>query len=423
MDKAFVTIISTIIFFLIEFYIFQSVKVVFLPLPEKWKKWIYFLYWACSSFMIVSYLAFRYAIPTILPSSFRSPIIVLLFVNYFSKSFGLLFLLLDDLIRLFTWLLRKSGLKARSEKTALEHDTKDQHGITRSQFLSRAVIVSTIVPAATMGYGIISGAHDYKIRRLQLPLQNLPDAFEGIKIAQLSDIHAGSFFNKTAVKGGVDMLMNEKPDIAFFTGDIVNEKSTELKGYTDIFSKVKAPLGVYATLGNHDYGDYHRWPNTKAKQENLQLLEKAFKEMGWDLLKNQHRYIRLGHDQIAIIGVENWGTGRFSKYGDLENAYNGIHNSQVKILLSHDPSHWDAQVRPYYGDIDLTFSGHTHGFQFGIETPSFQWSPSQYIYKQWAGLYKEGRQYLYVNRGFGYIGYPGRIGILPEITIIELVKA
>lgn len=415
------TIISSIIFFLIEFYIFQSVKVVFQPMPPKWKKWIYFLYWASSSTMIVSYLAFRYAIPAILPSSYRSPIIVLLFVNYFSKSFGLLFLLLDDLIRMMRWLLRKSGLVSETKKT--DDDSSGKYGISRSQFLSRAVIVSTVVPAAAMGYGIISGAHDYKIRRVRLSLENLPDAFNGIKIAQLSDIHAGSFFNKTAVKGGVEMLMKEKPDIAFFTGDIVNEKSSELKGYTDIFSRVKAPLGVYASLGNHDYGDYHRWPNARAKEENLQLLETAFKEMDWTLLKNEHKYIRLGQDQMAIIGVENWGIGRFSKYGDLESAYTGIQDSPVKILLSHDPSHWDAQVRPDYTDIDITLSGHTHGFQFGIETPSFQWSPSQYIYKQWAGLYKEGRQYLYVNRGFGYVGYPGRIGILPEITIMELVKA
>ncbi|MCC5931583.1 MAG: metallophosphoesterase [Cyclobacteriaceae bacterium] len=421
MDKAFVTIVSSIIFFLIEFYIFQSVKVVFSPLPAKWKKRIYFIYWTSSCFMIISYLAFRYAIPSLLPSSYRSPIIVILFVNYFSKSFGLLFLLLDDLVRMIKWILDKTGLMVRAVKKG--SDDKQKKGITRSQFLSRAVIVSTIVPAATMAYGIISGAHDYKIRRIRLPLKNLPDAFNGIKIAQLSDIHAGSFFNKTAVSGGVDMVMNEKPDIVFFTGDIVNERSTELRGYTDIFSKIKAPLGVYATLGNHDYGDYHRWPSAQAKQQNLLLLETAFKEMGWDLLKNEHRYIQLSQDKIAIIGVENWGAGRFSKYGDLETAQRGVKDSPVKILLSHDPSHWDAQIRPEYADIDLTFSGHTHGFQFGIETPNFQWSPSQYIYKQWAGLYQEGQQFLYVNRGFGYVGYPGRIGILPEITIMELVKA
>jgi predicted MPP superfamily phosphohydrolase len=248
----------------------------------------------------------------------------------------------------------------------------------------------------------------------------LPKAFDGIRIAQLSDIHTGSFHNKQAVKNGVDLLIDEKPDMVFFTGDLVNNETKEVRDYIDVFSKVKAPLGVFSSTGNHDYGDYRNWSSPSAKQKNFEDLKKAHKNMGWDLLLNENRALRVDGDEISIIGVENWGAGRFSKYGDLKRAYEGAEETPFKILLSHDPSHWDAQIRKEFKDIDLTLSGHTHGFQFGVEIGNLKWSPSQYIYKQWAGLYSEEDQYIYVNRGFGYIGYPGRIGILPEITILEL---
>ena len=219
------------------------------------------------------------------------------------------------------------------------------------------------------------------------------------------------------------MLLQERADIIFFTGDLVNNIADEVNDYIDVFDKVKAPLGVYSVLGNHDYGDYIRWPSLEAKRKNFQALCAAHQRLGWHLLRDSHKMIVRGGDQLAIIGIENWGTGTFAKYGRLEQAYCGTEDAAVKLLLSHDPSHWDAQVRPYYPDIDITFSGHTHGGQFGIETPSLRWSPVQYRYKQWAGLYRSGQQYLYVNRGYGYVGYPGRIGILPEITIVELEKA
>ncbi len=281
-------------------------------------------------------------------------------------------------------------------------------------------MLSVALPAATLGFGIVSGAHDYRIRKRVINFPNLPGAFDGIRIAQLSDIHMGSFFDKTAVTGGIDMLLREKPDMVFFTGDLVNNEAKEVNDYVDIFSKIHAPLGVYSTLGNHDYGDYRSWHTPDAKKKNLQDLIEAHKTLGWDIMLNEHRSVMVSGEEIALIGVENWGAGRFSKYGDLKKSHKGTENIPFKILLSHDPSHWDAQVRPNFGDIDLTFSGHTHGFQFGIEIGDFKWSPSQYLYKQWADLYREGNQYLYVNRGFGYIGYPGRVGILPEITIIEL---
>jgi hypothetical protein len=274
-----------------------------------------------------------------------------------------------------------------------------------------------------MGYGILSGAHDYRIRRQTVFLPKLPASFDGMRVAQLSDIHSGSFFNKTAVRGGVEMLLAEKPDIIFFTGDLVNDRAEEVKEYQDIFSEVKAPLGVYSTLGNHDYGDYFDWPSAEAKRRNLQDLIKVHKQMGWDILMNENRLLKQGSDQLAVLGIENWGTRGFAKYGRLDLAHQGTEEAAVKLLLSHDPSHWDAQVRPYYPDIDLMFAGHTHGMQFGIEVGNFQWSPVQYFYKQWAGLYQEDDQYLYVNRGYGYLVFPGRIGMPPEITILELKKA
>src|SRR5690606_2409685 len=196
----------------------------------------------------------------------------------------------------------------------------------------------------------------------------------------------------------------------------------EVEDYIAIFSKVKAPLGVFSTLGNHDYGDYVNWPSQAAKKKNLDNLKAAHGLLGWDLLLNENREIKLGSDKIAILGVENWGKGGFVKHGRLDLAHRGTNEAAVKLLLSHDPSHWDAEVRPKYGDIDLMFAGHTHGFQFGVELGDFKWSPAQYMYPQWAGLYQNDQQYLYVNRGFGFLGFPGRIGMLPELTILELRK-
>jgi uncharacterized protein len=221
----------------------------------------------------------------------------------------------------------------------------------------------------------------------------------------------------------VEMMLNEKPDLIFFTGDLVNNESAEVKDYINIFDKFKAPLGVYSVTGNHDYGDYHRWDSVEAKRRNFKDLVEAHRLMNFKLLMNQNHLIEQGGEKLAILGNENWGGGRFAKYGKLDLAHHGTDEAAVKLLLSHDPSHWDAQVRPSYKDIDVMFSGHTHGFQFGIEVGNFKWSPSQYAYKQWAGLYQDGSQYLYVNRGFGYLGYPGRIGMPPELTIMELKRA
>jgi predicted MPP superfamily phosphohydrolase len=335
---------------------------------------------------------------------------------YFSKVFGVLTLLIDDIYRAGQWVINQFVTQNSVENPSGKE-------ITRSEFLSKTSLIAVAVPLATFGIGIASGAHNYRVRRKTIHLPNLPSSFDGIRIGQLSDIHSGSFFSRPGVKKGIDLLLGEKPDMVFFTGDLVNDVAGEVAEYKDLFSKVKAPLGVFSTLGNHDYGDYKSWNNINAKKKNLADLIQIHKELGWDILLNENRTLRVDGEEISIIGIENWGAGRFSKYGDLEKAYFGTEEKPVKLLLSHDPSHWDAQVRTQYKDIDVMFAGHTHGFQFGVEIGNFRWSPSQYIYKQWADLHQEGNQFLYVNRGFGFLGYPGRIGILPEITIIELKQA
>ena len=260
--------------------------------------------------------------------------------------------------------------------------------------------------------------YNYKLHKKKIKFTNLPKSFNGLKIAQLSDIHVGSFYNKEAVNRGIDLLLAQKPDVIFFTGDIVNDLAIEMDDYYDVFSRLQAPLGVYSILGNHDYGDYHNWKTDKEKDENFKNVKAIHGKLGWRLLLDEHLYLEKGNDKIAVIGIENWGKG-FHQEGDMAKAYAGC-DAPFKILLSHDPSHWDEQVRKDFKDVDLTLAGHTHGAQIGIETHGFKWSPIQLRYDKWAGLYQEENQYLYVNRGFGFLAYPGRLGIWPEVTILEL---
>jgi uncharacterized protein len=402
------------IFLVIDYYVFQGVLVVSRNWGQTWKNIARYGFWVPTILSIAALFWWAFADPYKVSHNFRAWIITGLVATYFSKIFAVLFLFVDDVQR-----------GVRTLANFFNRGPSDLPGtaIPRSEFLAKTALLAASVPFGAMTYGIISGAHDYRVRRTSIKLPNLPKEFDGIKIAQLSDIHTGSFFNKTAVKGGVDLLLKEKPDVIFFTGDLVNNESTEVKNYIDVFDKLKAPYGVFSVTGNHDYGDYHGWSSQEAKQKNFKDLMEAHRIMGFDLLMNEHRFLEVNGEKIAIIGNENWGGGRFAKYGRLDKAHAGTEGAPVKILLSHDPSHWDAQVRPLYPDIDLMLSGHTHGFQFGVEIGNIKWSPSQYAYKQWAGLHQEGSQYLYVNRGYGYLGYPGRVGMPPEITIIELKRA
>lgn len=408
-------LILTVFFLLVDYYLYQAIVV----LSKSWnpaaRNIIRYGFWTLTALSIGALVWWNVSDPYKYKSGIRTWVMVGLVGIYLSKIFGVLVVFIDDIQRGVRWVV---GLFTKSSDPA-----STGTGITRSEFLAKAAVIATAVPFTAMAYGIISGAHDYRVRRRTLYLPNLPKSFDGMKIGQLSDIHSGSFFNKTAVQGGVDDFLKEKPDVIFFTGDLVNNEASEVKDYLNIFDKLKAPLGVYSVTGNHDYGDYKTWASQREKQENFKNLVGAHKQMGFDILMNEHRFLEQNGDKIAIIGIENWGGGRFAKYGKLDQAYAGTADASVKLLLSHDPSHWDAQVRKSYSDIDVMFAGHTHGFQFGIEIGDFKWSPSQYAYKQWAGLYQENNQYLYVNRGFGYIGYPGRIGIPPELTIIELKRA
>ena len=382
---------------------------------KKAKKWLKLILWSFT-FLVISSLVLLF-------NSFidledyapwlRSLIISLFIIDVSTKLIAFPFLLIDDLRRGVIYLL---GI-------AKPKQIQTGPTIPRSKFLTLTAAGVATLPFMSLSHGILFNAHDYQIRKVKLKLSNLPSYFHGLKLALISDIHSGSFYDKTAVKRGVKMIMNQNPDIIFFTGDLVNERTSEVKDYMMIFSSLKADMGIYSVLGNHDYGDYRKWSSEAAKRKNLIDMHTVHQDLGWDLLLNENRILKGTDGSLAILGIENWGTGRFPKYGKLNEAYKGTQDANVKLLLSHDPSHWDAQVRKEYSDIDAMFAGHTHGFQFGVEYGNVKWSPSQYLYKQWAGLYQNGAQQLYVNRGFGYIGYPGRIGILPEITVFELVRA
>ena len=412
-DRTFLLVIISILLLLIDWYIYRAVRAI---KPGWAKNSLPYIWWGYSVLLIVGVFI---GIFFNLRLSLRAIILVAFFMTVISKILLLPFVLVDDLRRAVLWVKQKYFYSAK--KSDAKPKTKET--ITRSDFIIKAGIAVAALPFATLTYGIISGAYDYQINRRKIYLPNLPKAFDGIKLAQLSDIHSGSFYNKKAVLGGVEMLLAEKPDIIFFTGDLVNNVAPEMKDYQDIFSKVKAPLGVYSILGNHDYGDYYYGPGpSAAKASNLVAVKSIHNTLGWDLLINTNRKVKVDNEEISIIGIENWGAGRFPKYGKMDLAVQKTDNSPVKLLLSHDPSHWRGQVISEYPEIDMMFSGHTHGMQFGVVTDRFQWSPIQYIYKEWAGLYQEKHQQLYVNVGYGFLGYPGRVGILPEITIFELKK-
>jgi len=290
----------------------------------------------------------------------------------------------------------------------------------RRKFIGQLGLGLASIPFFSMLYGITKGKYNYKVKEIDLSFKNLPSSFDGLKIVHISDIHSGSFDNIEEVKRGVDLIKEQQPDLILFTGDLINNDAVEIVPYKKIFGSLKAPLGIFSSLGNHDYGTHKKWKNVKEKRKNLENLFIHQKEMGFELLNNRTQTIFKNNEKIDIVGVENWGYPPFPQKGDLTKALENTDSTNFKILLSHDPSHWDDKVLPHKKNIDLTLSGHTHGMQFGVEIPGFKWSPSKYIYKRWAGLYQNKNQYLYVNRGFGFLGFPGRVGIWPEITVITL---
>lgn len=292
---------------------------------------------------------------------------------------------------------------------------------SRRKFISQIALGIAAIPFASLLIGMFKGKYNYKVLHYALEFEDLPSAFNGYTITQISDIHSGSFDNQEKVIYGIDLINQQQSDVILFTGDIVNNKAEELLPWKAIFGKLKAIDGVFSVLGNHDYGDYVAWENETEKEENFQQLLTTQAEMGFTLLLNEARFIEKNGQRLALVGVENWGKGGFKKKGDLNKAVKNVKAEDFKILLSHDPSHWEAKIVPHPYLFHLTLSGHTHGMQFGIEIPGwFKWSPAKWRYKQWAGLYQNGKQWLNVNRGFGFLGYPGRVGIWPEITVITL---
>lgn len=399
---------------LLDLYVFQIIKTVSGG-SAKTRSIIFTTYWAIS----IAALIILFILPLLNLDNYskgvRSTVFAIIIGLFLAKLIASVFFLLDDIRRGIQWLVGKVFFRNT------EGEQIEEAKISRSVFLSWMGLAVGGTLFSSLVYGF-SNKYNYKVRKVKLNFSNLPTSFKGIKIVQVSDIHSGSFTNKAAVEKGVQKILQLKPDLILFTGDLVNNESGEMQDYMDVFNKLKAPMGVYSILGNHDYGDYKHWPSEEAKKENLEWLKQIQAQLGWRLLLDENVILERNNEQIALIGVQNWSAlKRFPKYGNLEKAYQGSEHLPFKILMSHDPTHWDAEVRPKYGDIDLMLAGHTHGMQFGVEIPGFKWSPVEYVYKEWAGLYEEGKQKLYVNRGYGFIGYPGRVGILPEITLFELV--
>ncbi|MBC8172394.1 MAG: metallophosphoesterase [Chitinophagales bacterium] len=337
-----------------------------------------------------------------------------MFLLFVPKFFISIFLLTEDVFRVI-----KGGINLFAVEI-LKYESF-QMGLERSFLLSWVAISFTALLMFAFLYGALFNVYNYKIRKVNLKLIKLPKSFDGLRVVQISDIHSGSLSDKKAIEKAVQKINDLRPDLVFFTGDLVNNIAVEAEGFVDVFSKISAKHGVYSILGNHDYGDYMYWQHADDKIKNLAYLKSLHQQMGWRLLLNEHVHIEKNNEKIIVAGVENWSaSNRFPKYGKLQKALDGIHDAFTILLLSHDPSHWKAEIIEHPAQIDVTFSGHTHGMQFGFEFFGIKWSPVKYFYKQWAGLYEEAGQYLYVNRGFGVIGYPGRVGILPEITLFTL---
>jgi predicted MPP superfamily phosphohydrolase len=401
------------IMLVLDFYVFQALKVV-APATPRWRLSVFLFYW----FLSVTCLLVLFMMPNVnyqaWPKLIRTYLFAIIVGLFFSKLIASIFLALDDVRRGSMWILGK--LFSNPSLSVSQSST----GITRSTFMSWMGLAMGGGLFATLLYGF-NNKYRYQLRKVQMSFERLPGMFRGLRITHISDIHSGSFTDRLAVQKGIEKILDAQPDLILFTGDLVNDRADEMNEYKELFARLKAPLGVYSILGNHDYGDYVRWESPQAKAENLERLKSVHAEMGWRLLMNEHVVIEKDGGRIALLGIENWSAkGNFPKYGKMEEAYRGTEAYPFRILMSHDPSHWEAEVQKKYPDIDLMLSGHTHGMQFGVEIPGWRWSPVQYVYRQWAGLYETAQQKLYVNRGFGFLGYPGRVGILPEITLIEL---
>ena len=396
-----------IIYTLIDLYALQAIR----TLTKNF--WITGVYLLVSLVIIVS---LYFLLNSNSPTHFSQPPISYLFglflVLIIPKLLVIIFMLGEDITRLILGLYFK--IFANEQNFYIP---------SRRKFLSTLALGVAAIPFSTLLYGMIKGKYNFKVLKYELEFADLPEAFDGFTMTQISDIHSGSFDNKNKISYAVDLINQQDSDAIFFTGDLVNNVADEMDDWKELFSNLSAKEGVFSVLGNHDYGDYIRWNSEEEKLKNLNKLKKIQSEMGWNLLLNENFYIKRKNQKIAIVGVENWGENGFKQAGDLDAACKNINNSDFKVLLSHDPSHWKSRVKNDDRNFQLTLSGHTHGMQFGIEIPGWiKWSPVKYRYENWAGIYEEKGRFINVNRGFGFLGYPGRVGIWPEITVIKLKK-
>ncbi len=398
-------IIPIVFYILIDIYAFQAIKTI------SKNHFIHGVYVLSSVAILVFFI---YAITS--PDARTNPkmmyIYGLFLALFVPKIIAVIAMFGEDVIRVFVGVFYKIG--GGSDASFMP---------SRRKFVSTVALGVAAIPFAALLYGMIKGKYNYKVLKYTLEFEDLPSSFDGYTLTQISDIHSGSFDNPEKVKYAVDLVNKQQSDLILFTGDLVNNVAQEMDAWKDTFATLKATDGVYSVLGNHDYGDYVSWESAEKKQENLQALIALQKDMGWDVLLNESRTIQKNQQAIKLVGVENWGEGGFKKAGDLEKACADVSAQDFTILMSHDPSHWQSRVKEHPKNIQLTLSGHTHGMQFGIEIPGwFKWSPVKYRYQNWAGIYKEFGRYINVNRGFGYLGYPGRVGIWPEVTVITLKK-
>lgn len=406
-----------VVLLFMDLYLWSALRKTIFSYKLWLKKVITILFWL-PLMMVIAMIAGAAIKPIIdWNNAFKTYWVGFILVFYASKMFPMFFLVIADLVRLIQ---RIPVFFKKEERREL---VKTENGITRSKFLQYTGYLTGGLVLGTMLTGMFKWVYDFNIIKKQIYFDRLPKSFDGFRVVQISDLHLGTWTSTKPLEEAVKMVNGLKADIVIFSGDLVNFATKEAFKFEEVLKKVTAPMGVYCTLGNHDYGDYVSWPSAAAKQQNMNQLFAFYNRIGWKLMNNRHVKLEKNNSQIALIGVENWGShARFPKRGDIKKATAGLDDNIFKLLISHDPTHWDYVVIPKNYDIDLTVSGHTHGFQFGIEMKGIKWSPAQYLYREWAGLYKDqktGRR-IYVNRGLGSIGYPGRIGILPEITMLEL---
>ncbi len=408
-------VIFLVLLVLIDVYAYKGVNTALANHSITLKRIVRFLYWTISigilGLLVYTMLDMQ-ALRERRDHSYVFSLVALFLLFFLPKLVMVIFHGLDDLLHAGRWLYAK-----------LMPGTLEAEGIalSRANFLSQLGLIVAAVPFTGVLYGVTKGRNNFNVARVPIRSGRLPQAFEGLRIVHISDIHLGSYGGDTAiVRQGVDLINAEKPDLILFTGDLVNDYADETAPFIELLKGLKAKYGKYSILGNHDYGDYPKWESAQAKGENLANVKKAHALMGFKLLLDDHDVIEIDGERIGLLGVQNWGV-RFQQYGDLQKTISGTEELPYRILMSHDPTHWEAQV--WGTGIDLTLSGHTHGAQLGVRLGNTTYSPAQWVYKQWAGHYAEGDQQLYINRGFGFIGFPGRVGMPPEITVLELQKA